>query len=682
MRIAMKFARATWSKAVGTAIGLSVFFVWCAGAQDFRAKLTVTVTDPAGLSIPNAALQLTNVGTTEVFAAKTNENGVYSFLFLQPATYKLQVSAGGFRSATHENIALQSYQASGLEVKLEVGTATDSVTVTAEGALLQTETASRGVTVNSRLVTDLPVSNHNAMMLGQTLPGVYMRPLGGYTDPWTITSQYMINGGLMYLNEFQVDGAPNNAQFGSNTYGYTPPNEAVQEVSVQGNSYDSQYGHTSGGVINVSTKSGGRQFHADGWTYLKRTGWDADSFQNNAIGAPRPPAPQTQWGLQVAGPAYVPHVIPKSSERFQMFYLFSWDKYAELLPNALNLSYPEPEMRNGDFSKLTNGAGQLITIYDPSTGHLDASGNFIRTPFAGNIIPGNRINPIARNVANLLPLPNITTPGVRYSTSDVLEPGNVHHWNFYNWVSRLDFNIGSKYRLFVRPARMIFDELSNYNDITGPGKTGGVFSRANYALLVDFVATISPTLVANLRVNASQYGEGWHTPDNYGYDLTKLGLPQSFVSQLENPALFGQWNFSGYTSLGQSVNWNNTDTYSVQGSITKFIGGHNLRAGGDVRQTRYITYAPGYAFTFGSTADQTRSGWNDSSTESTSGDSFASFLLGTPSSGNALSNPAVFYKSWYVAPWVQDDWKVTKRLTVNLGLRYDLDVPRTRGTTA
>jgi hypothetical protein len=231
-------------------------------------------------------------------------------------------------------------------VKLEVGGVSDSVTVTAEGALLQTETASRGMNVDSRLVTDLPVANHNPMMLGQTLQGVYMRPLGAYTDPWTITSQFMINGGLMYLNEFQVDGAPNNAQFGNNVYGYSPPNEAVQEVSLQANSYGAQYGRTSGGVINVSTKSGASQFHAEGWTHLKRTGWNANSFQNNAIGAPRAPAPQTQWGLQVSGPLNFPKITPKS-DRSKMFYLFSWDKYKEKLPNPLNPSYPEAEMRTG-----------------------------------------------------------------------------------------------------------------------------------------------------------------------------------------------------------------------------------------------------------------------------------------------------------------------------------------------
>jgi hypothetical protein len=512
-------------------------------------------------------------------------------------------------------------------------------------------------------------------MLGQTLAGVYMRPLGAYTDPWTITSQFMINGGLMYLNEFQVDGAPNNAQFGNNVYGYNPPNEAVQEVSVQANSYDAQYGHTSGGVINVSTKAGGNQFHGQAWTYLKRTGWNANSFQNNAINAPRAPAPQSQWGLQVSGPYNFPKISPKS-DKVKIFYLFSWDKYHEQLPNPLNLSYPASEMRNGDFSKLTNSAGQPITIYDPASGHVDATGAFVRDVFANNIIPANRINPIAKAVAALMPATNTTTPGVRYSTQNLKFPTNVHYWDFINWLARVDLNIGNKNRLFVRPASMRFDELSNYNGIVGPGKNGGQFSRVNPILvLVDWVGTLSPTLVANVRANFSRYGEGWHSPDNYGYDLTKLGLSQSFVSQLAQPALFGQWNFTNYTSMGQSVNWNNTNTYSVAGSITKFAAGHNLRAGVDIRLTHYLTYSSGYPFAFSSALDLTRRVWNDSTSESTSGDSFASFLLGTPSSGNAVWNAAPFFRSWYVAPWFQDDWKVSRRLTLNFGLRWDLDLP-------
>lgn len=651
-----------------------LFTVSPAHAQDFRAKITVTVTDPSGKSIPAADLELTNASTAERQAAKTNEGGSYTFLFLTPGSYKLKAAAAGFKAAMRDGISLQSYQASGIDMRLEIGGLTDAVTVTDEGVLLATESASRGMNVDSKLVTDLPVANHNPMMLGQTLPGVYMRPLGAYTDPWTITSQFMINGGLMYLNEFQVDGAPNNAQFGNNVYGYSPPNEAVHEVSVQANSYDAQYGRTSGGVINVSSKSGTNDFHASAWTYLKRTGWNADTFQNNAIGAPRTPAPQTQWGLQVAGPLQMLRIMPKS-DKVKVFYLFSFDKYHELLPNPLNLSFPEKEMRTGDFSRLTNSGGQPVTIYDPATGHLEG-GAFIRSPFPGNAIPGNRINSVSKAVTALMPLPNATTPGVRYSSQNLKFPANVHNWDFINWLAKVDFNIGSRHRLFVRPASMRFDELSNYNGVAGPGKTGGQFSRVNpIVLLVDWVGTLSPTFVANVRANFSRYGEGWHSPENFGFDLTSLGLPQSFVGQLAQPALFGQWNFNGYTGMGQAINWNNTNTYSVAGSITKFAGNHNLRAGVDIRLTHYLTYSTGNPFTFTSAADFTRRTYNDGSTENVSGDAFATFLLGTPSSGSTLWNTAPFYRSWYVAPWVQDDWKITRRLTLNFGLRYDMNLP-------
>ena len=334
--------------------------LFCGGlvSQDFRAKLTVTVRDASAAAVPGAALELRNVATGEVFPAVTNDTGIYSYLFLQPGTYVLKTTASGFKPAQRDNITLQTYQASGVEVALEVGGVTENVTVTSEAALLDTESASRGQVVTSQLVRDLPVVNKNPLMLGQYMAGVSMRPLGIYTHPWTLTSQFNINGGLTGLNEFQVDGAPNNAQFGTNVYGYTPPNETVAEFSIQANSYDAQYGRTSGGVVNVTTKSGTNDFHADFWTYLQRPGWNANSFQGNAIGAPRTKQRQTQWGLQVAGPLSQLKLFPKR-DNIKVFYLFSWDKYKTELPNALNLSYPEAEMRNGDFSNHQPAAQTL-----------------------------------------------------------------------------------------------------------------------------------------------------------------------------------------------------------------------------------------------------------------------------------------------------------------------------------
>ena len=285
-------------------------------------------------------------------------------------------------------------------------------------------------------------------------------------------------------------------------------------------------------MINVTTKSGTNEFHADFWTYLQRPGWNANSFQNNAIGAQRTKQRQNQWGLQVAGPLAGLKIIP-NNEKFKVFYLFAFDKYHTELPNPLNLSYPAMEMRNGDFSKLVNAAGGR----SPSLIRRQAARMPRATSFANRsrAMPFQAIASIRsrRLLAQSMPTPDTNTPGVRYATQNVRRPNNLHYWEFFNWMARMDFNIGSKNRVFVRPARMLFDEKSLYNAVEGPGKNGGVFSRSNYALLVDWVSTISPTLVANLRVNASQYGEGWNSAENKGYDLTKLGYRKRFSARYQ-----------------------------------------------------------------------------------------------------------------------------------------------------
>ena len=644
-----------------------------APSQDFRARLTVTVADASGSLVPGAAAELRSASTGAALNGETNESGIYTFLYLQPGAYTLTVSKPGFKPVQRDNIILQTFQAAGLNIALEVGAVTDAVVVTAEAALLQTESASRGIVVNSKLVEDLPMPQNNPMMLGQTMPGVFMRPLGIFYQPWAITSQYAINGGLEGVNDFQVDGAPNNAQLGTNTFGYVPPSEATQEVSVQANSYDAQYGRTSGGAINMTTKSGTNTFHGSAWTYLQRVGWNANSFQNNAAGQGRTPHKQDQWGLMVSGPLIVPKVLPKDG-RFRMFYMFSWDQYSQILPNARTISVPGPEMRNGDFSKLTTADGRLIRIFDPASGRTDANGNFVRDAFVGNIIPANRINPLSKAVVALFPQPNITNAGVRYSQQNFDMSSNVFDWSFFNWLAKMDFHFGDKHRVFVRPARMLFEESTTYNGIQGPGNEGGFFSRTNYALVADYVGTLTPTLIVNIRANATQFGAGWAVPDNRNFDWTKLGLAPDVARQLGDN-LFGRIEFQNYAGLGRAQDWNTTNTYSLQGSVTKMAGAHALRIGTDNRLTHYTVYNSGFPLYYGSNSDWTRETWNQPASEVTSGDSLATFLLGNISNGRFEYRVRPFFRSWYIAPWIQDDWKVNSRLTINLGLRWDLNTP-------
>jgi Carboxypeptidase regulatory-like domain len=648
-------------------------------AQDYRAKLTVTVTDTTGAVIPNAELELKRGSTSLLTPGRTNDVGEFTFQFLEPDTYSLTASVQGMATSEMTGIVLQSYAATSITVQLRPASASAAVTVTSEGALLQTESASRSWDIDQQDVTDLPVSNENPVMLGADLPGVYMRPLGIYTDPWTVTSQYLINGGLMYLNEFEIDGSPNDAELGSNTYAYTPPDFSVKNFTVSANNYDAEYGHTSGGVINMATISGGSEFHGMGWSSFRRTDWNANSSQNkyeNAINGTNIGTPfnsQTQLGFQVGGPIIIPHVT-HNGEHFKPYFFFAFDHYSELLPRSLLLSYPTAKMRTGDFSELLPYG---VTIYDPQTGHTDTDptsptyGNFIRDPFPGNIIPSGRLDDVAMNIAKVLPTVGTTPSGQRPGTNDLSIPNNYFNWHFHNLLGRFDFNIGDKYKFFLRPYYESFTEVSNAGGIVGPGENGGHFSRASKGFLFDYVDTINSRTVLNVRYGYTLFRVPWTSPANSNVNLTSLGYPSSYVSSLQQPNFFGDYDFQNYSPIGWFANLEDTGTYSIEGSLSQVRGKHNVRLGWDVRLVHYTFINPGYP-TFTSNSDFTDADFNNINSEAYSGDSFATFLLGTPSNGNTAINANEFISTWYIAPWLQDDWKLTDRLTINLGFRYDV----------
>lgn len=658
-------------------LALFVFFAAGAVAQDYRAKLTVTVTDATGAIIPGASLDLKRLSTGIVTPAKTDSTGSFIFQFLEPDTYSLHASAPGMTATEVTSIVLHSYAASSLSLNLKPASVNTQVTVTSEGALLETQNADRAFNIPNETVKELPVINSNPVMLGNDIPGVRIRPLGIYTDPWTVTSQYLINGGLMYLNEFQIDGAPNDAEFGNNTYAYTPPQFATKEFSVSANNYDAEYGHTSGGVVNLSTMSGTDKLHGMVWSSFRRTGWNANSFQNkyeNAINHTTinttPFNSQTQLGFQVGGPV-ISKVVPHPG-RYKPYFFFAFDHYSELLPRSLLLSYPDAKMRTGDFSELLNQPGYpSITIDDPETVHQNAAGQWVRDPFQGNIIPQSRLNPVALAVAKLLPTVGSTPSGQRIGTNNLSIPNNYYNWHFHNLLGRFDLNIGDKYKFFLRPYMAKFTEVSNAGGITGPGENGGNFSRASRGFLLDFVDIIDPKTVLNVRAGYSNFAVVWTSPENNGFDLTSLGLPSGFISALQKPALFGNWNFTGYNGMGWFANSEITGTYSLQSSLSRSIGKHNIRIGEDIRLIRFNFYNPG-SFTLNNGPDWTEDTWSDSTASSRSGDGFATFLLGTPTSGNTTLNADEQISSKYIAPWIQDDWRILPHLTINVGLRYDV----------
>lgn len=650
-------------------------------AQEFRATISGRVLDSSGAAVPSAKIQATNIANSEVSNATSDTSGAYTVPFLRPGQYKMTVTAQGFKTFNRENITLQVGQIAGIDVTLEVGALTESINVTAEAALLETQTASRQAIINTKQVSEMPLNSRNPFMLGAMMSGVTFRGAAIWQRPFDngAIAQWSVNGGRESNNEFMLDGAPNNGQAGGNNIAYVPIVDAVQEFSVQQNSYDAQYGKTGGGVFNVVLKSGTNQFHVTAWEFMRRRWLDANTYQNNAVGAERANHTLDQYGFQLEGPVYIPKLLKKDGP-VKLFYLGSFENYYELWPQTPRNTYPEPEMRTGDFSKLVTAQGAPITIYDPNTTNFDSSGNPIRSPFPGNQIPSSRISPVARGVTQYMPAPNNRQSGVRYAVGNHFLPEYAAEDKFYNLILKFDWNFGDRHRSYFRHASNDRTEDRAVNGIDNlPGTNGQQpFQRINDAYVLDWVSTLSPTLVWNIRASHNRFIEKGFGRANEDFDLTSFGLPASLVNALPTPRYFGQWEFrtgntnNQYATLGRYQGINITNNYNLMSNITKIWGSHTIKAGVDWRRIHFIQQNTGSILQFNGQTEWTQRLWNQG--EATSGDAYASFLIGgVTGSVNVPVFP--FFRQWYFAPYIQDDWKISRRLTLNLGLRWDYNGP-------
>ena len=648
-------------------------------AQGVQATLTGRVSDASGAAVPGVPVQIKNVETNQVTRETTDSVGLYTAPFLQPGLYSVTVELSGFKKFVLNSMVLNVSQTAQLDIALEVGALSDQVTVSGAAEMLETAKADRGTLIDTESVAELPLNGRNPFMLARTAAGVnfngqyeWERPFdNGAIAAWTI------NGGLESKNEFLLDGSPNEAQAGSNNVAYVPMVDAVQEFKIQTNSYDAQYGHTGGGIINVSLKSGTNALHGTGYEFLRRNALDANSFQNNAQGEGRSGHYLDQYGGQLAGPVYIPKIY---DGRNKTFFLFAYEKYREGTPRPQTLSVPAPEFLTGNFGNLVDGNGQKITIYDPTTTVQNASGAYVRTPFSGNLIPGSRLNPIAQKILSYFPAPNTSTPSAGYSQSNYFfgDKNNIDRDNFYNEVAKIDQQIGSYNHFFVRQLRnnRLEEGYDNGNAIIGVGQNGSLPEiRTNDGISLDWVSILSPKLVLDVRLSFNRYLGEDRGDANAGFDMTKLGLPQSLVSELPGGAFFGNYNISNYQTLGQYPTGDITNTKALGASLNWIVRNHTLKFGADIRDIMYISQNYGNAL--GENFDNTWTQANYAQSDASSGNAIASMLLGTPTSGSSAYNSLGVFTNHYIAPWIQDDWRITKKLTLNLGLRWDLNTPYT-----
>jgi len=633
-------------------------------SQEIRATLSGQVNDASGSAVPNAKVAVINTGTNVASPATTNDVGRYVVNFLIPGKYKLEIEANGFKKFVRENIQLEVGDKIGIDASLQVGEMSDSVTVSDEVPLLETESGSRGQVITGQQLVDLPNNGRNAFQLVWAVPGVIKT--GGY---WGSMENYAlgnatgasINGGKRRENETLLDGATNT--LGNRDVNFQPILDAVQEFKVNTGVYDAAYGRTGGGVTVLSTRSGSNAFHGSIWEYHKNAALAATPWVLNSLGESKPHFLNNTFGFQVGGPVYVPKVV---DGRNKLFFMVAYEGLRERSSGGDSAIVPTAAMRSGDFSALP------VTIYDPLTTRT-VGGQNVRDPFPGNRIPANRINPVAANLLKFVPLPNFGSG----------EYGNDNYAAFlgakngYNQLmTRVDYSINSKNNVYVRYGRLPFTE---FDGILFGGDSPAEPSRENpllrnfYNWNADWASTLTPTTVFNLRFGLARYVNIGGSPPAAGFDPRDLGFADSLVSQFRF-LNFPRFTLGQYTAVGTDrvANKDVRDSYSYQANISKVMRTHQLKLGTEFRIYNQSFYTPGnasgaYSFSRAFTQrDPLRA-------DATSGDDFASFLLGYPASGNVDLNIDPGFQHKYYALFLQDDWKVSSRLSLNLGLRWDYE---------
>jgi hypothetical protein len=636
-------------------------------AQEFRATVKGTVADTSQAALPGATVTVQNQETNEVATATTNNEGAYTIPFLRPGLYTLTVEMSGFQKNTRTNLRLSVGETANINVQLGVGL-TETVNVVSETPLLETSKADRGTVIDSARIAELPLQSRSPMALAVLVAGVNYNAQAIYLRPFDngALADWSMNGGSNRNNEFLLDGAPNNANQGGNNIAYVPPAEAVGEMKISTNSYDAQYGRTAGGVVNMSLKAGTNTFRGVGYEFMRRKALAANSFLLNSRQSPKTDQYIDQYGFSVDGP------IVKN----KTFFLFTGEKYREGTPAPQNSTTPTPAFKTGDFSGLVNAQGQLIRIFDPATGR-DVNGVWTRDPFPGNIIPGDRISSVARAIMQYYPDPNYTTAGAAPWQNNLDYPEHFNKDLFWNWVGKVDHNFGTNDRAFFRWGENERNEVRNTSAIrSGPAQTGQLpLWRANRAIVGDWVHIFGPGTVFNLRGGYTYFLEWSYSQDSLGFDSTSFGWPSSLVQQLPSQAIGGIFpviSVEQFVTLSRGSAPNRNRNYTIQPNVSLTRGAHNIRSGLDLRWTN--VFNENYNDSGGSvdfSRQFTRSTINSNS--ELEGNAFASFLLGAASGGNVDVNPKPHYKWFFAAPWIQDDWRVTNKLTVNLGFRWDIN---------
>ena len=657
-----QWVRLAWLAAVSL-VSLSLHAQTATGTLDGR------VTDASGAVVADAKVTITSNQTNFKQELTTNGVGVFVRPFLLPGLYQVAVEKAGFRRYAESNVLVNVQKTVSLEITLTVGETTATVEVSASTAQLSTSSSTVSTVIGNKAIMELPLNGRNPFSLATLVPGVVP---GGGSTPW-------ISGGRNASSEITIDGTsiilPEN-NVGINTIAYTPPVDTVQEFSIVTNALAAEYGRTGGGTINVSTRSGGNEWHGSAFEFLRNSKLDSNNFFSNRNRTPLAAFQRNQFGGTFGGPVSIPGLY---SGKNKTFFFLSEQSTIQRTASLFTTTVPTASWLNGDFSTLKNAGGQDITIFDPLTAANDGTGNFIRQAFPGNVIPTGRMDPVAMRLRSYYPAPNITPTNVNTNANNFFAASKAQS-SQHQFDTRLDHTLSAKWTVFGRLSYNI-SQSSPVNFFGNPGTPSGdgPSRTTNYNATINSNYTVNPTTIVNFNYGFGRFNNV-RFPFSTGFDTTQLGFSAAIRDQAATQNLeFPRFDIAGVSSLGQATFTTlRFIPYShvFAGSVTKVLTKHTIKMGGEWRKL-FLNFmqlgnpAGQYSFNQGFTQR------NPVQAVGTQGFGMASFLLGTASGGSISHDPIPSSSSVYWGGYIQDDYKFNSRLTFNLGLRYDVDLPRT-----
>jgi hypothetical protein len=634
-------------------------------AQSVSGTILGSVTDPTGAVINNAKVTLVNEGTGLSRTVTSDSNGEYVAPSLPTGRYTVMSEISGFKTLTMSNVDVGVDQRVRIDIKLEVGAMTESVSITAETPLLQTSSSELGTTVGNEQIEALPLNGRNFVNLTRTVPGVLRGIPGANIDgagslAWRASASFSANGQRTRDNNFMLDGVDNNETW-LQTVVIFPSVDALDEFKLQTSTYSAEFGRSLGGVVNLQIKSGTNAFRGSGFEFHRNDAFDANNFFNNRANRPKPTFKQNQFGGTLGGPLF----------RDRTFFFGSYQGHREEQGQTFLSTVPSMAMRSGDFSELTR------IIYDPATGQ----------PFAGNVIPSGRIDTVARNIlTQLYPEPN--TSGARQANGQtinnyLINPIKERQDNQVDF--KFDHNLTSSNRFFTRYS---FQKTHRLQPATLPhGDAGATFGAGDGNIKAQSLA-FNDTQTINMNW-LNEFRFGWSsikflmTPIDYGTNpATAVGLPG--INRNSVTSAMTQLGFQNIRNLGANSNQpliTNQNDFQIFDSVTRSTGRHTMKGGGSLTlRSREILNADTIVgnFSFNNNMTSNCAGQPAGCTvNSATGFDVASFMLGLVSGKNRNLFDAGTYteKRPEIAMYFQDDFRASSKLTLNMGVRYDIYPP-------